>query len=44
MAEVQGQESPAGGLLSAEELFFDFPDRKVEELDQDTISEDLEVI
>ena len=47
VAEVQdllvmpGQEDPAGGLLSAEELFSDYPDIKLEELD--TISEDLEV-
>ena len=40
---MPGQESPAGGLNSTEEIFFDYPDIKVEELDQDTISEDLEV-
>ena len=35
------QGTPAGGLLSPEELFFDYQLIKVEELD--TISEDLEV-
>ena len=38
---MPGQESPAESLLSAEELFFDYPDIKLEE--PDTISEDLEV-
>ena len=43
LAVAEVQESPAGGLLSPEEFFFDYPVIKVEELDEDTISEDLEV-